>query len=115
MTYNIIAITLLLSTLSGCSAMGGVLSSALSPSDGIEATAQVGEENNKGTLALQSSNRVGVEEVQGDSKITTNSSGGMASMALIGMIPFVLLCFYLLPAPKWLQRRYNERGAHEET
>ena len=115
MKFSKLRLILLVALLTGCSTIGGVLSSALSPSDGIEATAQVGEENNKGTLALQSSNKVEVEEVQGNSKITTNSSGGMASMALIGMIPFVLLCFYLLPAPKWLQRRYNDRGKYEET
>ena len=91
-----------------CSPMD-IISGALG-NKGVEATAQVGESNNKGTLAVQSGAESNVGDVKGDAKVVTNSSLGMASMALIGMIPFVLLAFYLLPAPKWIQRRYNMRG-----
>lgn len=99
------------STLVACSSLtGGLLDAVTGGSDGIEATAQVGESNNKGVLAVQAGTSTEVGGVNGSSKIVTNSSMGMASMALIGMIPFVLLAFYLLPAPKWIQRRYNERN-----
>lgn len=106
--HRALLVTLIL--LSGCSAIGGVLTSALSPSKGMDATAQVGEDNNKGAIALQSSNKVEVAEVKGDSEVITNSSSGMASMALIGLIPFVLLTVYLLPAPKWVHKLIDRRN-----
>lgn len=100
--------------LAGCTAMGGAISSALTPSKGIDATAQIGEDNNKGAIALQSSNKVEVAEVQGNSQVVTNSSSGMASMALIGLIPFMLLTVYLLPAPKWVHKLIDRRNKNEQ-
>lgn len=100
---------LVFTLLAACSPLD-VISSMVGKDKGIEATAQVGENNNKGTVAVQAGTENSTGDVAGDSKVTNNSSLGMASMALIGLIPFVLLAFYLLPAPKWIQRRYNERG-----
>ena len=95
-------------TLIACTPMD-LISSVMGSSDGVDATAQVAEDANKGTIAVQAGTKNDLGSVTGDAKIVNNSSMGMASMALIGMIPFVLLCFYLLPAPKWIQRRYSEK------
>ena len=95
-------------TVIACSPMD-LISGAMGGSKGIDATAQVAEDANKGTIAVQAGTKNDLGSVTGDAKIVNNSSMGMASMALIGMIPFVLLCFYLLPAPKWIQRRYSEK------
>lgn len=104
---NTIATAALVALLTACSPMD-IISGAFG-SKGVDATAQVAEDANKGTVAVQASTKTDVGEIQGDSKVVNNSSIGMASMALIGMIPFVLLAFYLLPAPRWIQRRYNQK------
>lgn len=48
---SIILMSYLLIT--GCSTLGGMALKAVSPSQGIDATAQVGEENNKGAVVAK--------------------------------------------------------------
>ena len=108
---------ILFSTLLGCSALTGIATDAVvgSSTKGMEVTAQVGKTNNKGlvTTSVDSSKDLDIDEVKGDAHIGSgntykNSSLGMIGLVLAGMLPPMLLLFYLLPNPKWLTRRYKE-------
>lgn len=107
-----IALAALALTLVACSPLDVI--SGVFGGGGVDATAQVAEEANKGTIAVQAGTKSGVGDVQGDSIIMNNSSAGMLGMAALGMFPFVLLCFYLLPAPKWVHKMLDKRRSHKE-
>ncbi|CAM0027221.1 Rz-like spanin [Vibrio phage D530] len=106
--------------LAGCSSMGSLATDALVGSvlptkDGVELTAQVGKENQKGlvTTKVDTSKEVDVGDIKGDavvdtSSTVTNEAKTMIGLVLAGMLPPLLLLFYLLPAPRWLQRRHYE-------
>lgn len=111
----IYCITLFL--LVGCSAIGSLATDALlgSASDGMDVTAQVGKENNKGLVntKVDTSKEVDVGDVQGDALVdsgnsVTNSGITMIGLVLAGMLPPLLLLFYMMPSPRWLQRRHHE-------
>tara|TARA_R110000851_G_scaffold329558_1_gene501543 strand:- start:454 stop:780 length:327 start_codon:yes stop_codon:yes gene_type:complete len=91
--------------LAACSPLD-IIKGAMGGGDGIDATVQVAEDANKGAIALQASTKTEVGDVQGNSEVVTNSSTSL----LIGMIPFLLLCFYLLPAPKWVHKIIDRRN-----
>ncbi len=102
--------------ISGCSGMTGVIKDAVLPSadKGIEATVQVGKENNKGLVnaKLDASKSVDVGEVTGNANIgsgntVTNDAKTMIGLVLAGMLLPMLLLFWIMPTPQWLQRRYN--------
>jgi hypothetical protein len=91
-----------------------IISGMMGSGSGVDATVQVAEEANKGVVAIQAGVDTDIKEVRGDATVTNNSTMGMATMALIGMIPFALMVFYFLPQPKWLQekvdlRKHNKR------
>ncbi len=102
--------------ISGCSGMTGVIKDAVLPSadKGIEATVQMGKENNKGLVnaKLDASKSVDVGEVTGNANIgsgntVTNDAKTMIGLVLAGMLLPMLLLFWIMPTPQWLQRRYN--------
>lgn len=102
----------------GCTALTGLATDAVLGSaskGGIEATAQVGKENNKGLVntKVDTSKKVKIEEVAGDANIgsgntITNDARTMIGLVLAGMFFPCLLLFYLLPTPRWIARRFNE-------
>jgi hypothetical protein len=112
-----VAVVTLFSTLLGCSALTGMATDAIlgSSTDGMEVTAQVGKNNNKGMVAtsVDTSQDIDIDEVKGNATIGSgntykNSSLGMIGLVLAGMLPPMLLLFYLLPNPRWLARRYKD-------
>lgn len=77
-----ISLTIVALAISGCSTLGGLALDALSPSSkGIEATAQVGENNQKGLVntTLESSNEssnkndLELKDVQGDAVVDAST------------------------------------------
>lgn len=103
--------------LSGCSALTSMATDAVlgTSTKGMELTAQVGKTNNKGLVAtsVDTSKEVDVGSVQGDALVdsgnsVTNSGITMIGLVLAGMLPPLLLLFYMMPSPRWLQRRHRE-------
>ncbi len=115
MIRNVLISILIVASI-GCSTISDMAVDAITDNDkGIEATAQVGKENTKAALAgkVDASNKVEVEEVKGDAHIgsgntVTNKTSTMIGLVLAGMLPPMVLLFYLLPSPRWLQRRYRD-------
>lgn len=112
--YILLSATLILS---GCSALTSVATDALlgTSTKGMEVTAQVGKTNNKGLVAtsVDTSKEVDVGDVQGNALVdsgnsVTNSGKTMIGLVLAGMLPPLLLIFYMMPSPRWLQRRYKD-------
>ena len=106
---------LLLLTLGGCSAMSGLALDTITSGskDGIEATAQVGKENNKGLVnaKLDNSSNTQADDVTGDMNVgsgNTNEALPMIGLVLSGLLPPLLLIFYFLPTPRWVARRHKE-------
>ena len=111
------------SLLTGCSALTGVATDAAlgavtgSATKGMDVTAQVGKENNKGMLnaKIDTSSSVDIDDVQGNANIKsgntiTNDAKTMIGLVLAGMFLPMLLIFYMMPTPRWLDRRYNEKA-----
>ena len=105
-----------------CSALTGLATDAAlgavtgSADKGIEVTAQVGKNNNKGLVAtsVDTSKDVDIDDVHGNalvdsgnSKTVTNDAWAMIGLVLAGMALPMAMLFYMLPNPKWLARRYR--------
>lgn len=105
------------STLIGCSALTGMATDAiLGGSYAPDITAQVGKTNSKGLVNsnIDTSKDLDIDEVKGDavidsgnSKSVENDGWTMIGLVLAGMAFPMLLLFYMLPSPRWLNRRYN--------
>lgn len=114
---KLLLVPLAILSLGGCAGLSGVATDmalgALSPdTQGIELTAQVGKENNKGLIntKVEFADDIEIDEVKRDANINSgnvvnNKASGMIGLVLAGMIPPLLLLFYFLPTPMWLQRR----------
>lgn len=117
---KLIMVALLATTLSGCSALGSMAADKLlGSSDGIEATAQVGKENQKGLintkLDTSKSTEVDIDSVAGDSNVNsgnhkqvTNQGTDMFLMVMAGALVPLLLLLYFIPSPRWLAKRHAE-------
>lgn len=120
LSKKLVAATLAATVATGCSALGGALvDKALGANDGIEATAQVGQDNQKGMVNsnIDSSKEVNVDigKVAGDSnvgsgntKTITNQGKDMLMMVLAGAAAPLLLLLYFIPSPRWLAKRHAE-------
>ena len=116
---NKVIIAVAFSALVGCSMLADVAKDKLlGSSNGTELTAQVGKENNKGLVntKVATSQEVEVGDVQGDSNVGSgntknieNDTLTMIGLVLAGMLPPMLLLFYLMPSPRWISRRYKEQ------
>jgi len=109
------------SALLGCSALTGIATDAVlgSSTKGMEVTAQVGKENNKGLVNTKVETgkklEVDVGDVAGDavvdsgnSKSVENDGWTMIGLVLAGMAFPMLLLFYMMPSPRWLNKRYKD-------
>lgn len=113
---------ILLLFLSGCSTLAGIAANAFSKPEGITATAQVGKENTTSSVdglvstSISSGKTIRIEDAQGSAidsgnskEVTiTNDAKTMIGLVLAGMFFPMLLIFYILPAPRWLHRRYKD-------
>ncbi len=87
-----------------------------STTKGMDITAQVGKENNKGMVnaKMDLTEQVDIDDVQGNANIksgntTTNEPYTMIGLVLAGMFFPMLLVFYLIPTPRWLDKRHKEK------
>lgn len=75
--YKVLIITIVIMSLSGCSTLTDALIGSIIPSSGVDATAQIGGENNKGVLVAkadlssksENTSAVDIGDVTGESSI----------------------------------------------
>lgn len=118
---SLTAYVLILATLTGCSSLGGLALDALSPSDGVTATAQVGEENQSGlaNASIDSGDEVStvleLDEVQGDATVDASQIWETNINMPTYVVILIALGFWMIRTPTGMffdfmraRRRFNK-------